>query len=95
MSETTDRSVCHVTSSGWNSWNHFRGLLSEDVVKRTTEALISTGLAAKGYKVRRCSAARLPPPCPIACQAGEMGGAEGGGGGGGFQTRMSSGRWLV
>ena len=34
---------------GWNSWNHFRGRLDESVVKSTADALVSTGLAAKGY----------------------------------------------
>ena len=34
---------------GWNSWNFYRGLLSEDVVKETASALVSTGLAEKGF----------------------------------------------
>jgi alpha-galactosidase len=37
-------------------------LLSEDVVKATAEALVSTGLAAKGYTVRPVHAPPLPPP---------------------------------
>lgn len=51
---------------GWNSWNHYRGLLSEAVVKETADALVSTGLAAKGYVVR-CPPSPPPPlPSPAA-----------------------------
>ena len=33
----------------WNSWNHFACSINEDVFKATADALVSTGLAAKGY----------------------------------------------
>ncbi|XP_058081668.1 alpha-galactosidase 2-like isoform X2 [Magnolia sinica] len=35
---------------GWNSWNHFQCHIDEWTVKRTADALVSTGLAALGYK---------------------------------------------
>ncbi len=35
---------------GWNSWNHFGCQINETIVKQTADLLISTGLAAKGYK---------------------------------------------
>lgn len=34
---------------GWNSWNKFACEIDEELIKSTAEALISTGLAAKGY----------------------------------------------
>jgi len=34
---------------GWNSWNHFACNVNETVVFETATALVSTGLAAKGY----------------------------------------------
>eukprot|EP00123_Amoebidium_parasiticum_P015039 comp22754_c0_seq1/m.35515 comp22754_c0_seq1/g.35515 ORF comp22754_c0_seq1/g.35515 comp22754_c0_seq1/m.35515 type:complete len:429 (-) comp22754_c0_seq1:79-1365(-) len=34
---------------GWNSWNKFGCTISEDLIKDTADALISTGLAAAGY----------------------------------------------
>jgi len=33
----------------WNSWNHFRCDISEELIKQTAHALIDSGLAAKGY----------------------------------------------
>ncbi|BAT11444.1 Os10g0492900 [Oryza sativa Japonica Group] len=36
---------------GWNSWNHFAcDGNGEDVIRETADALVSTGLAAAGYK---------------------------------------------
>lgn len=34
---------------GWNSWNHFACNISETLIKQTADALVSTGLAARGY----------------------------------------------
>ncbi|KAF6163162.1 hypothetical protein GIB67_025026 [Kingdonia uniflora] len=34
----------------WNSWNHFQCEVNEGTVKSTADALVSTGLAALGYK---------------------------------------------
>nr|APU87395.1 alpha-galactosidase [Cyamopsis tetragonoloba] len=33
---------------GWNSWNHFGCDISENVVRETADAMVSTGLAAFG-----------------------------------------------
>lgn len=35
---------------GWNSWNHFACKINETLIKQTADLLVSTGLAAKGYK---------------------------------------------
>lgn len=35
---------------GWNSWNHFGCKINEELIKQTADVLVSTGLAAKGYK---------------------------------------------
>ncbi|KAK2644130.1 hypothetical protein Ddye_019325 [Dipteronia dyeriana] len=35
---------------GWNSWNHYQCNIDEKIVQRTADALVSTGLAAVGYK---------------------------------------------
>ncbi|HET8842215.1 MAG TPA: cellulose binding domain-containing protein [Ktedonobacteraceae bacterium] len=35
---------------GWNSWNHFGCSVSESVVKREADAMVSSGMAAAGYQ---------------------------------------------
>ncbi|KAK7269014.1 hypothetical protein RIF29_21729 [Crotalaria pallida] len=35
---------------GWNSWNHFGCDLNERLIRETADAMVSTGLAALGYK---------------------------------------------
>ncbi|KAK9124708.1 hypothetical protein Sjap_014310 [Stephania japonica] len=35
---------------GWNSWNFFACNINETLIKETADALVSTGLAALGYK---------------------------------------------
>uniref|UniRef100_A0A2N9HBZ3 Alpha-galactosidase n=1 Tax=Fagus sylvatica TaxID=28930 RepID=A0A2N9HBZ3_FAGSY len=42
--------VARTPPMGWNSWNHFQCNISEWTVKTTADALVSTGLAALGYK---------------------------------------------
>jgi alpha-galactosidase len=37
-------------SSGWNSWNKFACEIDEQLIKDTTNAMISTGLSGVGYK---------------------------------------------
>ncbi|CAF0819373.1 unnamed protein product [Didymodactylos carnosus] len=34
---------------GWNSWNHYGCGINEQIVKLTADALVSSGLASKGY----------------------------------------------
>ena len=54
---------------GWNSWNFYRDKLDETVVKDTTDAMIATGLAKKGYTVREAEPSRCLPSArpPHAC----------------------------
>lgn len=35
---------------GWNSWNHFNCKIEEKLIRETADAMVSTGLAARGYK---------------------------------------------
>lgn len=35
---------------GWNSWNHFQCNINEQMIRETADAMVSTGLAAAGYK---------------------------------------------
>ncbi|XP_023637470.1 alpha-galactosidase 2 isoform X2 [Capsella rubella] len=35
---------------GWNSWNHFQCNINETLIKQTADAMVSSDLAAKGYK---------------------------------------------
>ncbi|GMG98944.1 hypothetical protein Nepgr_000784 [Nepenthes gracilis] len=35
---------------GWNSWNHFACHISENMIRETADALVSTGLSKLGYK---------------------------------------------
>lgn len=35
---------------GWNSWNHFQCNIQEKLIRETADAMVSTGLAALGYK---------------------------------------------
>ncbi|XP_075666275.1 alpha-galactosidase-like isoform X4 [Castanea sativa] len=35
---------------GWNSWNHFACHIQEELIRETADAMVSTGLAALGYK---------------------------------------------
>ena len=35
---------------GWNSWNKFGCYINETLIKQTADLLVSSGLAAKGYK---------------------------------------------
>lgn len=49
---------------GWNSWNHFGCNVNEEIIRSTTDALISTGLAQAGYKyvnIDDCWAASRDP----------------------------------
>lgn len=36
--------------SGWNSWNRFHCNINEELIKRTVDAIVSTGLAKAGYE---------------------------------------------
>ena len=49
---------------GWNSWNHFHCGVSDDLIRRTADAIVTSGLDKHGYKyvnIDDCWAAtRLP-----------------------------------
>lgn len=45
-----DNGVGLTPPMGWNSWNHFGCGINENLIKQTADLLVSTGLAAKGYK---------------------------------------------
>ena len=45
-----DNGLGRTPPMGWNSWNHFACKINETIVKQTADLLVSTGLAAKGYK---------------------------------------------
>lgn len=45
-----DNGLASTPPMGWNSWNHFACNVNETVIFETADALVSTGLAAKGYK---------------------------------------------
>ena len=35
---------------GWNSWNQFQCNVSDALIRAQADALVTTGLAAKGYE---------------------------------------------
>lgn len=45
-----DNGLGRTPPMGWNSWNHFACNINETVIRETADLLVSTGLAAKGYK---------------------------------------------
>ncbi len=47
---TLDNGLGKTPPMGWNSWNKFNCNINETVFRETVDLLVSTGLAAKGYK---------------------------------------------
>lgn len=45
-----DNGLGRTPPMGWNTWNHFGCKINETIIKETADLLVSTGLAAKGYK---------------------------------------------
>ncbi|CAL5184939.1 unnamed protein product [Lathyrus oleraceus] len=45
-----DNGLGQTPPMGWNSWNHFHCDVSEDLIKQTANAMVSTGLVDLGYK---------------------------------------------
>jgi hypothetical protein len=35
---------------GWDSWNHFGCKINEQLIMRTADAIVTSGLAAAGYE---------------------------------------------
>lgn len=50
LSTSLDNGLGLTPQMGWNSWNHFGCKIDEHLIKQTADLLVSTGLAAKGYK---------------------------------------------
>ena len=44
-----DNGVAKTPPMGWNSWNKFQCNVSEDLIRQTADALVSTGLRDAGY----------------------------------------------
>ena len=44
-----DNGVGRTPPMGWNSWNHFHGGVSADILKQTADAFVSLGLKDAGY----------------------------------------------
>jgi len=57
--EALNNGLGHTPQMGWNSWNYFACNLNEQIVNETIDNLISSGLAAAGY---RYVVLTLPPP---------------------------------
>ncbi len=45
-----DNGLGRIPPMGWNSWNKFKCNINETLIKQTVDLLVSSGLAAKGYK---------------------------------------------
>lgn len=45
-----DNGLAKTPPMGWNSWNRFACNIDEKLIKETADLMVSTGLAAKGYK---------------------------------------------
>ncbi len=48
--QSLDNGLGLTPQMGWNSWNKFGCNINEDLIKKTADLLVSTGLAQKGYK---------------------------------------------
>ncbi|XP_057787728.1 alpha-galactosidase-like isoform X3 [Salvia miltiorrhiza] len=45
-----ENGLARTPQMGWNSWNHFQCNIEEKLIRETADAMVSTGLAALGYK---------------------------------------------
>ena len=45
-----DNGLGQTPPMGWNAWNRFKCQINEKIVRQTADTLVSSGLAAKGYK---------------------------------------------
>ncbi|XP_039140792.1 alpha-galactosidase-like [Dioscorea cayenensis subsp. rotundata] len=48
--ELIDNGLAKTPQMGWNSWNHFHCGITEQLIKETADALVSTGLSSLGYQ---------------------------------------------
>ncbi|XP_044490693.1 alpha-galactosidase-like [Mangifera indica] len=45
-----DNGLGHTPQMGWNSYNHFPCKLSDELIRQTADAMVSSGLSALGYE---------------------------------------------
>ncbi|HEX9424288.1 MAG TPA: hypothetical protein VF899_13675, partial [Pyrinomonadaceae bacterium] len=45
-----DNGLAKTPPMGWNSWNKFACNVSEDLIKKMADALVSTGMRDTGYQ---------------------------------------------
>ncbi|XP_042012460.1 alpha-galactosidase-like [Salvia splendens] len=45
-----ENGLARTPQMGWNSWNHFNCDIQENLIRETADAMVSSGLAALGYK---------------------------------------------
>ena len=48
--QSLDNGLGKTPPMGWNSWNHFGCHINEELIKKTADLIVSSGLASKGYK---------------------------------------------
>lgn len=56
-----DNGLAMTPPMGWSTWNTFRCNISEALIRQSAESLVSSGLAAAGYKcvaAPRCDRSR-------------------------------------
>lgn len=46
----TDNGLGVTPQMGWNSWNHFRCDINEDLIRKTADLIVERGLDKKGYE---------------------------------------------
>ena len=50
LARGTDNGLGITPQMGWNSWNHFRCDINEDLIRKTADLIVERGLDKKGYE---------------------------------------------
>jgi alpha-galactosidase len=50
LTSALDNGLGKTPQMGWNSWNHYNCNINEAIIRKTADLMVSTGLAAKGYR---------------------------------------------
>jgi alpha-galactosidase len=50
LQDQPDNGLVRAPPMGWNSWNHYHDRFDDATVRQTADAMISSGMAAAGYK---------------------------------------------
>ena len=50
LTHSLENGIGRTPAMGWNSWNKFACNIQESLIKQTADALVTSGLAAKGYQ---------------------------------------------